>query len=52
MNALALGNEMGGSRGRGYSVSSVVTVEVLSGFATKKYCINFNAVKCKYLMEL
>ena len=33
MNALAFGNEMGGSLGLGYSVSSVVEVELLSVFA-------------------
>lgn len=33
MNALAFGNEIGGSLGRGYSVSSVVEVELVSVFA-------------------
>lgn len=36
MNELAFGNEMGGSLGLGYSVSSVVVVELLSGFTAKK----------------
>lgn len=36
MNALAFGNEMGGSLGLGYSVSSTVEVELLSVFAEEQ----------------
>lgn len=36
MNALAFGNEMGGSLGLRYSVSSAVEVELLSVFAEER----------------
>ena len=36
MNALAFGNEMGGNLGLGYSVSSVVEVELLSLFTEEE----------------